>query len=103
MLSIEQIYRQDDWWDKINFSRLERNVRRLQGRIFTLCSSHILGNYYVWFLEGKGVAILLTYSTKKGCETEDVMLFEFEQTQQDQKRRWYRGYMVEDHISTLDG
>ncbi len=33
-MKIEQIYRQEDWWDKINFSQLERNVRRLQGRIF---------------------------------------------------------------------
>ncbi len=33
-MKIEQIYRQDDWWDKINFSHLERNVRRLQGRIY---------------------------------------------------------------------
>ena len=33
-MKIEQIYRQDDWWDKINFSQLERNVRRLQGRIY---------------------------------------------------------------------
>jgi len=34
-MKIEQIYRQDDWWDKINFSQLERNVRRLQGRIYS--------------------------------------------------------------------
>ena len=33
-MKIEQIYRQDDWWDQINFSQLERNVRRLQGRIY---------------------------------------------------------------------
>lgn len=34
MQSIEQIYRHDNWWDEMNFSQLERNVRRLQGRIF---------------------------------------------------------------------
>ena len=34
MLSIEQIYRHDDWWDELNFSQLERNVRQLQGRIY---------------------------------------------------------------------
>ena len=34
-MKIEQIYRQDDRWDKINFSQLERNVRRLQGRIYS--------------------------------------------------------------------
>jgi RNA-directed DNA polymerase len=33
-MKIEQIYRHDDWWDKINWSQLERNVRRLQGRIY---------------------------------------------------------------------
>ncbi len=33
-MKIEQIYRQDDWWDEINFSRLERTVKRLQGRIY---------------------------------------------------------------------
>ncbi|KKN27179.1 hypothetical protein LCGC14_0867220 [marine sediment metagenome] len=34
MLSIEQVYRHDEWWDKLNFSQLERDVRRLQGRIY---------------------------------------------------------------------
>jgi RNA-directed DNA polymerase len=34
-MKIEQIYRQDDWWDEINFSQRERNVRQLQGRIFS--------------------------------------------------------------------
>ena len=34
MQSIEQVYRHDEWWDKINFSQLERDVRRLQGRIY---------------------------------------------------------------------
>ncbi|TFG23161.1 MAG: hypothetical protein EU529_08200 [Promethearchaeota archaeon] len=33
-MKIEQIYRQENWWGKINFSQLERNVRRLQGRIY---------------------------------------------------------------------
>jgi RNA-directed DNA polymerase len=33
-MKIEQIYRQNDWWDKINWSQLERDVRRLQGRIY---------------------------------------------------------------------
>lgn len=34
MQSIEQIYRQNNWWGKINWSQMERDVRRLQGRIF---------------------------------------------------------------------
>ena len=34
MQNIEQVYRHDEWWDDINFSQLERNVRRLQGRIY---------------------------------------------------------------------
>jgi len=34
MQSIEQVYRHDEWWDKLNFSHLERDVRRLQGRIY---------------------------------------------------------------------
>ena len=34
MLGIEQIYRHDDWWDELNFSQLERNVRQLQERIY---------------------------------------------------------------------
>ena len=33
-MKIEQIYRHDDWWEELNFSYLERNVRRLQGRIY---------------------------------------------------------------------
>ena len=33
-MKIEQIYRHDDWWDEINWSQLERDVRRLQGRIY---------------------------------------------------------------------
>jgi len=33
-MKIEQIYRQNEWWDKINWSQLERDVRRLQGRIY---------------------------------------------------------------------
>lgn len=33
-MKIEQIYRQENWWDEINFSQLEQNVRRLQGRIY---------------------------------------------------------------------
>jgi len=33
-MKIEQIYRQNGWWDKINWSHLERDVRRLQGRIY---------------------------------------------------------------------
>jgi len=33
-MKIEQIYRQNDWWDKINWTQLERDVRRLQGRIY---------------------------------------------------------------------
>jgi len=135
-MKIEQIYRQNDWWDEINWSQLERDVRRLQGRICraskngdkkgtnnlikllaksesakllaiyiitqknkgrntpgevivilsfdlinletvtlngervrgdaigTLCSSHIRGNPYVWFQEGKGAVMFPTYSTK---------------------------------------
>lgn len=35
MLSIEQVYRHDEWWDELNFSQLERDVRRLQGRIYS--------------------------------------------------------------------
>jgi len=34
MQSIEQVYRHDGWWDELNFSQLERDVRRLQGRIY---------------------------------------------------------------------
>ena len=34
MQSIEQVYRHDEWWEELNFSQLERNVRRLQGRIY---------------------------------------------------------------------
>ena len=34
-MKIEQIYRHDDWWDELNFSHLERNVRQLQGRIYS--------------------------------------------------------------------
>ncbi len=34
MQSIEQIYRHDDWWGRINWSQMERDVRQLQGRIF---------------------------------------------------------------------
>ena len=34
MRSIERIYRHDDWWDRINWSQMERDVRRLQGRIY---------------------------------------------------------------------
>lgn len=35
-MKIEQIDGQDDnWWSEINFSQLERNVRRLQGRIYS--------------------------------------------------------------------
>ena len=34
MQSIEQVYRHDGWWEEINFSQLERDVRRLQGRIY---------------------------------------------------------------------
>ncbi|KKM64415.1 hypothetical protein LCGC14_1501630 [marine sediment metagenome] len=34
MQSIEQIYRHDGWWEEVNFSQLERDVRRLQGRIY---------------------------------------------------------------------
>ncbi len=34
MQSIEQVYRHDEWWDELNFSQLERDVRRLQGRIY---------------------------------------------------------------------
>ncbi len=33
-MKIEQIYRQNDWWEEINWSQLERDVRRLQGRIY---------------------------------------------------------------------
>ncbi len=33
-MKIEQIYRHNDWWDMINWSQLERDVRRLQGRIY---------------------------------------------------------------------
>ncbi len=33
-MKIEQIYRQNDWWDEINWSQMERDVRRLQGRIY---------------------------------------------------------------------
>ena len=35
-MKIEQIYRQNDWWDEINWSQLERDVRRLQGRIYNV-------------------------------------------------------------------
>ncbi len=34
MQSIEQVYRHNGWWDELNFSQLERDVRRLQGRIY---------------------------------------------------------------------
>jgi RNA-directed DNA polymerase len=34
MRSIEQVYRHDGWWDELNFSQLERDVRRFQGRIY---------------------------------------------------------------------
>lgn len=34
MQSIEQIYRHHNWWSKINWAQIERDVRRLQGRIF---------------------------------------------------------------------
>ena len=34
MQSIEQVYRHDEWWDELNFSQLERDVRRIQGRIY---------------------------------------------------------------------
>jgi len=34
MRSIEQVYRHDGWWDELNFSQLERDVRQLQGRIY---------------------------------------------------------------------
>jgi len=34
MQCIEQINRHGDWWSKINWATIERNVRRLQGRIF---------------------------------------------------------------------
>ena len=34
MQSIEQVYRHDGWWEELNFSQLERDVRRLQGRIY---------------------------------------------------------------------
>jgi len=34
MQSIEQVYRHDEWWDELNFSQLERDVRRFQGRIY---------------------------------------------------------------------
>jgi RNA-directed DNA polymerase len=34
MQSIEQIYRHNGWWVELNFSQLERDVRRLQGRIY---------------------------------------------------------------------
>jgi RNA-directed DNA polymerase len=34
MQSIEQVYRHDEWWEELNFSQLERDVRRLQGRIY---------------------------------------------------------------------
>ena len=34
MQSIEQVYRHDGRWDELNFSQLERDVRRLQGRIY---------------------------------------------------------------------
>jgi len=34
MRSIEQIYRHGEWWDEINWSQMERDVRRLQGRIY---------------------------------------------------------------------
>lgn len=33
-MKIEQIYRHDGWWEEINFSQLERDVKRLQGRIY---------------------------------------------------------------------
>ena len=33
-MKIEQIYRHDDWWDEIKWFQLERDVRRLQGRIY---------------------------------------------------------------------
>ena len=34
MRSIEQVYRHDGWWEELNFSQLERDVRRFQGRIY---------------------------------------------------------------------
>ena len=34
MQSIERVYRHDEWWDELNFSQLERDIRRLQGRIY---------------------------------------------------------------------
>ncbi|KKN43093.1 hypothetical protein LCGC14_0706760 [marine sediment metagenome] len=36
MQSIEQIYRHDGWWEEVNFSQLESDVRRLQGRIYSV-------------------------------------------------------------------
>jgi len=34
MRSIEQIYRHDEWWDEKNWSQVERDVKRLQSRIY---------------------------------------------------------------------
>ena len=34
MRSIEQIYRHGERWDEINWSQVERDVSRLQGRIY---------------------------------------------------------------------
>lgn len=34
MQGIEQVSRHDGWWEELNFSQLERDVRRLQGRIY---------------------------------------------------------------------
>ncbi len=35
MLSIEQLYRHCEWWDEVNWSQTERDVRRLQSRIYS--------------------------------------------------------------------
>lgn len=66
MRSIERTYRHGGWWDEINWSQVERDVRRLQGRIYragTLGLSRVRGNSHARFLEGKGLVITPSYST----------------------------------------
>ncbi len=77
-MKIEQIYRQDDWWDKINFSQLERNVRRLQGRIYRLSKkgdkkgAHNLMKLLVRSESAKLLAIYIITQKNKGRTTPGV-------------------------------
>lgn len=78
MENIEQIYRQDDWWDKINFSQLERNVRRLQGRIYSASKkgdkkgAHNLMKLLVRSESAKLLAIYIITQKNKGRNTPGI-------------------------------